>query len=392
MARNISIFKKHKDGIADLTSFLNCVKEAGYVKGTDIEEAIKRKVFDVNDVDTVLSFVKDQKLTFQETKKRATKKTAKPKEKEDPVGVEGAVGIYLRQIGKLDRLPEEEEYALWERFEKIKTERKALENEKEKETLTEKEFTAQMKEMNIAYDYCKNKLVKSNLRLVISIAKRYYKSGLPFLDIIDEGNIGLIEAIIRFDYTKGFKFSTYASWWIKQSIVKAIASKRHIIRFPMHIARLMKKYTQTVKNLSQKLGREPTLAEAADDMNVNVKTLSSITLFSKEPASMEAPLGDSDDADLSTFLEDKSFGPPDKEAVMMSLRDTIDDVLKELAEKERRVIILRYGLDGNKMRTLEETGTELGITRERVRQIQEKSLKKIRKLKLSKELQGFLFD
>lgn len=296
----------------------------------------------------------------------------------------GAVGAYLKQIGQMRRLTKEEELELWIELERLKEKKIILEEEKSDSNLID--------ELEEEIVFIHNKLVKSNLRLVISIAKRYYNSGVPFIDIIDEGNIGLIEAVKRFDYKKGFKFSTYGVWWIKQSIVKAVSSKRHIIRFPMHIARLIKKSIQTTKNLTQKLGREPNIEEIANDMKVDYKTLSSILLFSQDTASMDSFFRDSESSDMSSFIEDKNQPSPQKEVFMESLRNTIDEALKCLDEKERTVIIYRFGLYGQESKTLEETGKELRITRERVRQIQIKATKKMSELGVSKELKNFLWE
>ena len=199
----------------------------------------------------------------------------------------GPVSVYLKQIGEIRRLTKEEELELWQRLE-VCRDKKALLLEKDEESKKE------LEDLEKEIDSIQHKLVKSNLRLVISIAKRYYNSGVPFIDIIDEGNIGLIEAVKRFEYKKGFKFSTYGVWWIKQSIVKEISSKRHIIRFPMHIARLIKKSIQTSKTLTQQLGREPTIDEIAKEMKVDRKTLSYIMIFTQDTASVDSFFKNSD--------------------------------------------------------------------------------------------------
>lgn len=301
----------------------------------------------------------------------------------------GPVGVYLKQIGDMRRLSKEEELELWQKLEECKYDKVSLSNVKE---LDEKEKNNKIEEIEEEIILIQNRLVKSNLRLVISIAKRYYNSGVPFIDIIDEGNIGLIEAVKRFEYRKGFKFSTYGVWWIKQSIVKAISSKRHIIRFPMHIARLIKKSVQISKNLTQKFGRDPSIEEIAKEMKIDRKTLSSIMIFTQDTASMDSFFRNSENKDMSSFIEDKNQPSPQHGAFMDSLRETIDEALKNLDEKERKVIIARFGLYGNKIKTLEEAGKELNITRERVRQIQIKALKKMSGLSMSKELKNFLWD
>ena len=298
----------------------------------------------------------------------------------------GPVSVYLKQIGEIRRLTKEEELELWQRLEVCRENKNKLIDE------DEEKYSKEIEEIDKEIDSIQHKLVKSNLRLVISIAKRYYNSGVPFIDIIDEGNIGLIEAVKRFEYRKGFKFSTYGVWWIKQSIVKEITSKRHIIRFPMHIARLIKKSIQISKNLTQQLGREPSIDEIAKEMKIDRKTLSSIIVFTQETASVDSFFKNSDNNDMTSFIEDKNFPSPHQDAFMESLRDTLTEALKALDEKERTVIIERFGLYGKEPKTLEDTGKELNITRERVRQIQIKALKKLSGLNLSKELKSFLWD
>ena len=298
----------------------------------------------------------------------------------------GPLGVYLKQIGEIRRLSKEEELDLWQRLESCREERIELEDSDEKAFLLDKEI-----------DTIQNKLVKSNLRLVVSVAKKYYNSGVPFIDIIDEGNIGLIEAVKRFEYRKGFKFSTYGVFWIKQSIVKEISSRKHIVRFPMHIARLIKKSIQISKYLTQKLNREPTIEEIAKEMKVDRKALSSIAIFTRAMYSSDILYKDFDKDDVNSFniasvIEDKNFPFPYKKIFADSLKDTLTEALESLSEKERIIIISRFGLYGKEPKTLEDTGKELNITRERVRQLQIRALNKLADINLSKELKGFLWE
>lgn len=295
------------------------------------------------------------------------------------------LGIYLKQMGEIRRLSKEEELDLWQRLEACREERAELEEGCEKAFLLDREIEA-----------IQNKLVKSNLRLVISVAKKYYNSGVPFIDIIDEGNIGLIEAVKRFEYRKGFKFSTYGVWWIKQSIVKEISSKKHIVRFPMHIARLIKKSVQISKYLNQKLNREPTIEEIAKEMKIDRKILSSITMFTRAIYNSDIIYKDSNDDinsyNINSAIEDKDFPFPYQQVFTNSLQEILTEALEALNEKERIVIISRFGLYGKEPKTLEDTGRELNITRERVRQLQIKALKKLADIDLSKELKNFLCE
>ncbi|WP_432632012.1 sigma-70 family RNA polymerase sigma factor [Brachyspira sp.] len=294
---------------------------------------------------------------------------------------EGPVASYLKKIGEIRRLSKEEELDLWQRLEACREERETLEEDDERIFSLDKEI-----------DSIQNKLVKSNLRLVVSVAKKYFNSGIPFIDIIDEGNIGLIEAVKRFEYRKGFKFSTYGVWWIKQSIMKEITSKKYMIRFPMHITRLIKKNIQVSKYLAQKLNREPTTEEIAKEMKIDRKTLDSVMMFNQDMSSIDAFYRDSENININQYIEDKKSPYPHQRAFRESLKETITEALKLLNEKERKIIILRFGLYGKEPKTLEDTGKELNITRERVRQIQIKALKKLSDIDLSKELENFLRD
>jgi len=299
----------------------------------------------------------------------------------------GAVTIYLKQIGNMRRLTKEEELELWKHFDickKIKSD--ILQNSPT--------YDEEINDIELEIEIVQNKLVKSNLRLVVSIAKRYYNSGIPFIDIIDEGNIGLIEAVRRFDYEKGYKFSTYAVWWIRQRIIKIISVKNHAITLPIYVSRIIRNSIQISRKLNQTLGREPSNNELADEMKIDRKTFASIMVFSQEMSSIDGFFTDnnSNTNEIISFIEDKTTVSPHHEMISANLKSIIDEALKHLDEKERTVLIARFGLDGNSSKTLKETGEQLNLTRERVRQIQIKALKKIRELNLSKELKSFLWN
>ena len=296
----------------------------------------------------------------------------------------GHLGLYLEQISSIRRLTKEEELGLWQELEICRDEKADL------EAKSQDLYKKEIEELDKKIENIQHKLVKSHLRLVISIAKRYYNSGIPFIDLIDEGNIGLIEAVKRFQYRKGFKFSTYGVWWIKQSIIKEISSKKYMIRFPMHISRLITKSFEVSKRLAQELGREPTLDEISKDMKVDRKTLSSILVFTQDATSVDAFYKDADNNDVAITIEDKNFPLPDEQVLSDTLKDTLTEALKSLDEKEKTIIIYRYGLYGNEPKTLENMGKELNITRERVRQIQISALKKLSTINLAKELKNFL--
>lgn len=369
------IFKKYSSSITDMESLLEFTKKEGTISSSDIDKAIEKKILDKEQLASLLKYIEDNKIKYLDVSQKVKKPLVSYES-------EGAIGLYLREISSLKRLTDEEELELWKKLEELNKQKASL---KDDEQATEK--------IDNRINFVSNKLVKSNLRLVVSMAKRYCNSGIPFIDLIDEGNIGLIESISRYDYKKGFKFSTYAAWWIKQSITKAVASKRDVIRYPMHIARLIKKYMNTSKDLSQKLNRTPLPQEIADEMGINISLLQSISTFSQGTTSIESSLTvDGKSFNITDFIEDKSYPAPQNKVLTDSLKETIDEALSELTEKERQIIILRFGLNGEKPLKLESTGKELNITRERVRQIQDKTLKKIRKLNLSEELKGFLWD
>lgn len=279
------------------------------------------------------------------------------------VGTEDPVRMYLKEIGKIPLLTAEEEIALCKRME---------------------EGSAQEQEE------AKNKLAEANLRLVVSIAKRFMGRGMALLDLIQEGNLGLIKAVEKFDYQKGFKFSTYATWWIRQAITRAIADQARTIRIPVHMVETINRTIRVSRQLLQEYGREPKPEEIAKVMDLPVERVREILKISQEPVSLETPVGEEDDSHLGDFIQDNNIPVPAEEAAYTLLREQLEEVMQTLTEREQKVIRLRYGLGDGRPRTLEEVGKEFNVTRERIRQIEAKALRKLRHPSRSRILKDYL--
>jgi RNA polymerase primary sigma factor len=300
------------------------------------------------------------------------------------------LALYLKQISRFALLTAEEEMTLGE---SIQTSRKALASLNKLHDEKGMEDDVHVKEYAIHEAEllaCKNRMISSNLRLVVSIAKNYQHRGLSLLDIIDEGNIGLIEAVERFDYTRGCRFSTYGTWWIRQAIIKSLADKGRVIRIPIHMLNTIKKCYFVAKQLTQELGRDPHPEELADKLGMDTKKVKEIMKLSQETASLDTTVDDDNVTHLADLIKDENAVEPFEEVFSMTLQDTLANVLRNLNQREITIITLRYGLNGEGPLTLEETGKLLGITRERVRQIQEKAIQKLKDLQQLSEYQEIM--
>ena len=300
------------------------------------------------------------------------------------------VRMYLKEIGKVDLLTAAEEVDLAMKIEAGLEAGKKLEQAEDEGIELERREKRRLGRIEQVGLDAKDQLIEANLRLVVSIAKRYVGRGMLFLDLIQEGNLGLIRAVEKFDYTKGFKFSTYATWWIRQAITRAIADQARTIRIPVHMVETINKLVRIQRQLLQDLGREPTPEEIAEKMDMTPERVREIQKISQEPVSLETPIGEEEDSQLGDFIEDHHAVRPDDAAGFTMMQEQLGKVLDGLAERERRVVELRFGLKDGHPRTLEEVGREFGVTRERIRQIESKTLAKLRHPSRSNKLRDYL--
>ncbi len=314
---------------------------------------------DISDVVELLKKPDELSPSAEDLELIEEEKLIDPEEMSEVMSVNDPVRMYLKEIGKIPLLSTQEELELAER-------------------------------MQQGDEKAHQKMVESNLRLVVSIAKRYVGRGLPFLDLIQEGNLGLLKAVGKFDHTKGYKFSTYATWWIRQSISRAIADHARTIRIPVHMVETINRVSRASHELVQDLGREPTTQEIADKLQLSVGRVEEVMRVAMEPISLETPIGEEDDTHLGDFIQDDDASEPSDVASYMMLREQLAGVLKTLTPREEKVLCLRYGLIDGKMHTLEEVGDAFEVTRERIRQIEAKALRKLRHPSRSKILKDFL--
>lgn len=346
--------------IKEVKKLINYGKKEGKLTYKEIMDALEDVELDSDDIEQIYDIFNEMDIdVIEEGEDESEDDEDLDLSIPQGVGIDDPVRMYLKEIGKVDLLTAEEEVSIAKRIE-------------------EGDETA------------RQELIEANLRLVVSIAKKYVGRGLLFLDLIQEGNMGLMKAVEKFDYTKGYKFSTYATWWIRQAITRAIADQARTIRIPVHMVETINKLIRVSRQLLQELGREPTPEEIGEEMDLSPDKVREIMKISQEPVSLETPIGEEEDSNLGDFIEDEDAPAPAKAASYSLLKEQIDQVLDSLTDREKRVLELRFGIEDGRPRTLEEVGKEFGVTRERIRQIESKALRKLRHPTRSKKLKDYL--
>jgi len=338
-------------------------KKQGYLTYEKIMDKLEKTKLNSEEIEEIYDIFNELDIDVVEDISELDNKEDEKKELDLSIskskGIEDPVRMYLKEIGKVNLLTAEEEVELAKRMEK-------------------------------GDESAKQHLVKANLRLVVSIAKKYVGRGMLFLDLIQEGNMGLMKAVEKFDYTKGYKFSTYATWWIRQAITRSIADQSRTIRIPVHMVETINKLIRVSRQLLQEKGREPSDEEVAEEMGITAKKVREIKKISQEPVSLETPIGEEEDSHLVDFIEDEDAPAPASAAAYIMLREQLDSVLDTLTNREKRILLLRFGIEDGRSRTLEEVGKEFNVTRERIRQIEAKALRKLRHPTRSNKLRDFL--
>ena len=357
--------KKNIDSVESITEqLLKDGKKDGKLSYDEIGDAFEKIQIDSDDIDELYKTFEKEGINLVDKKDLKDDEDEVDISKEDlsvPKGVtvDDPVRMYLKEIGKISLLTADEEVEI-------------------------------AKRMEAGDELAKKELAEANLRLVVSIAKRYVGRGMSFLDLIQEGNLGLMKAVDKFDYTKGFKFSTYATWWIRQAITRAIADQARTIRIPVHMVETINKLVRVQRQLVQDLGRDPLPEEIAAEMSLDVERVREIQKIAQEPVSLETPIGEEEDSHLGDFIPDDEILSPQDAATFTLLKEQLNSVLETLTDREKKVLTLRFGLDDGRARTLEEVGKEFDVTRERIRQIEAKALRKLRHPSRSKKLKDYL--
>ena len=360
-----------------------------------IYDAMENMGIDTAGEDYLPELAEDVMPPIEEIEEIPEEEIVDPNTLVDSFGIDDPVRMYLKEIGKVNLLTPEEEIELAQHMgagdaakEQMEEIGKARENGEEVSLTPEEE--AALKKAIKKGEAAKQRLAEANLRLVVSIAKRYVGRGMLFLDLIQEGNLGLIKAVEKFDYTKGYKFSTYATWWIRQAITRAIADQARTIRIPVHMVETINKVIRVSRQLMQELGHDPSPEEISEEMGMPVDKVREILKIAQEPVSLETPIGEEEDSHLGDFIPDEGVSEPSEAASFTLLKEQLVDVLSTLTPREEKVLKLRFGIEDGRTRTLEEVGKEFNVTRERIRQIEAKALRKLRHPSRSKKLKDFL--
>ena len=395
-------------GADKLAETLEKSKKKGRMVASEIMEALEEVALDSEQMDKIYDILENMGIDtageaylpdltnddgmppLEEIEEIPEEEIVDPNTLVDSFGIDDPVRMYLKEIGKVDLLTSEQEVALAQKMVAGQEAKAQLEEMEAEGIELPEDARKEMEKLIKAGERAKQSLAEANLRLVVSIAKRYVGRGMLFLDLIQEGNLGLIKAVEKFDYTKGYKFSTYATWWIRQAITRAIADQARTIRIPVHMVETINKVIRVSRQLLQELGHDPSPEEISLEMNMPVDKVREILKIAQEPVSLETPIGEEEDSHLGDFIPDEDASEPSEAASFTLLKEQLVDVLSTLTPREEKVLKLRFGIEDGRTRTLEEVCKEFNVTRERIRQIEAKALRKLRHPSRSKKLKDFL--
>ncbi|MGD8462476.1 MAG: RNA polymerase sigma factor RpoD [Anaerolineae bacterium] len=386
------------EGKTALEQLLDLGGNQGYVTYDDVMEAIPEAELNIEQLEDALAALIEQGIEISDaeleepvSEEKEQRKAASVKPTTDDIDlsaidVDDSISLYLKEIGRIPLLTAEQEVSIAKRMEAGRLARRRLSKEKDLSWEERDDLQYTVRDGQAAHEH----LIKANSRLVVSVAKKYVGRGVPFLDLIQEGNIGLIRAVKKFDYRRGYKFSTYATWWIRQAVTRAIADQGRTIRVPVHMYEQINRLARVSRQLVQELGRDPTTEEIAAELGVGAKKVERIIKVSQRPLSLEMPVGEEDDSFLGDFIEDNDAPSPTDQASQQLLREQIDDIFASLTPREVRILQLRFGLVDGYSYTLEEVGKKFGVTRERIRQIEAQALGRLRHPSRSRKLRDFM--
>ena len=390
--------QEQEEGSSAIEQLLDLGRAQGYVTYDDVMEAVPEAELRIEQLEDALATLMDMGIEISDTD--LDESSAEQEEKKDAgavevteadidlsaIDIDDSISLYLKEIGRIPLLTAEQEVSLAKRMEAGRNAKKHLSRDGDMSVEERAELRELVRDGNAAHEH----LIKANSRLVVSVAKKYVGRGVPFLDLIQEGNIGLIRAVKKFDYRRGYKFSTYATWWIRQAVTRAIADQGRTIRVPVHMYEQINRLARVSRQLVQELGRDPTVEEIAEELGVSPKKVERTIKVSQRPLSLEMPVGEEDDSFLGDFIEDSEAPSPTDQASQQLLRDQIEDIFGFLTPREVRILQLRFGLVDGYSYTLEEVGRKFGVTRERIRQIEAQALGRLRHPSRSRKLRDFL--